>query len=98
VRFVEHCFLAWEVFHRTTSPSLKVWVRTLNKRAGLPHRATCVKIMRILRTLVETKLHEIIKEHAKLRITPHYNYKYDWLRPEEIVAAYLRLYGKELRD
>jgi len=28
-----------------------------------------------------------------------YNYKYDWLRPklEEIVAAYMKLYGKELR-
>jgi hypothetical protein len=30
----------------------------------------------------------------------HYNYKYDWLRPrlEEIVAAYMKLCGKELRD
>ena len=30
----------------------------------------------------------------------HYNYKYDWLRPkpEEINAAYLRLYGEESRD
>ena len=30
----------------------------------------------------------------------HYNYKYDWLRPtlEEIVAAYMKLYGKESRD
>ena len=30
----------------------------------------------------------------------HYNYKYDWLRPrlKEIVAAYRKLYGKELRD
>jgi hypothetical protein len=30
----------------------------------------------------------------------HYNYKYDWLRLKlkEIVAAYLRLYGRESRD
>ena len=30
----------------------------------------------------------------------HYNYKYDWLRPtlEEIVAAYMKLYGKESHD
>ena len=30
----------------------------------------------------------------------HYNYKYDWLRPtlEEIVDAYTKLYGKELRE
>jgi hypothetical protein len=30
----------------------------------------------------------------------HYNYRYDWLRPklEEIVATYMRLYGKESRD
>jgi hypothetical protein len=72
--FGEHCFLAWEAFHRRTSPLLKVWVRTLNKRAGLPHhshRATYVKIMRTLRTLVQTKLHGIIKEHAKLLIAPH---------------------------
>ena len=30
----------------------------------------------------------------------HYNYKYDWFRPtlEEIVAAYMKLYGKESHD
>jgi hypothetical protein len=30
----------------------------------------------------------------------HYEYKYDWLRPklEEIVAAYMKPYGKESRD
>ena len=30
----------------------------------------------------------------------HYNYKCDWLRPtlEEIVAAYMKLYGKESHD
>ena len=30
----------------------------------------------------------------------HYNYKYDWLCPtlEEIVAAYMNLYGKESHD
>ena len=36
---------------------------------------------------------QFLRDYAFL----HYNYKYDWLRPklEEIVAAYLRLYGKE---
>ena len=30
----------------------------------------------------------------------HYNYKYEWLRPsvDEIVAAYMKLYGKKARD
>ena len=56
VRFVEHCFLSWEVFCHTRSPSLKVWIRSLNKRAGLPHRGTCIKILRVSRTLVEAKL------------------------------------------
>ena len=45
VRFVEDCFLSWEVFYNTRSRSLKAWMRTLNKRAGLPHRATCMKSM-----------------------------------------------------
>ena len=41
---------------------------------------------------------QLLSDYALL----HYNYKYDWLRPklEEIVAAYMRLYGagKESRD
>jgi hypothetical protein len=39
---------------------------------------------------------QLLSDYALL----HYKYKYDWLRPklEEIVAAYLRLYGKESRD
>ena len=34
---------------------------------------------------------------AKAYACLHYSYKFDWLRPklEEIVAAYLRIYGKE---
>jgi len=31
VRFVEHCFLSWEVFYLTRLPSLKVWICSLNK-------------------------------------------------------------------
>ena len=39
---------------------------------------------------------QLLSDYAFL----HYNYKHDCLRPklEEIVAAYLRLYGKESRD
>ena len=39
---------------------------------------------------------QILSDYAFL----HYNYKYDWLRPtlEEIVDAYTKLYGKELRE
>ena len=43
----------------------------LNKRAGLPHRATCIKIMRVIRTLVEIKLKRAITVHATARIAPH---------------------------
>ena len=71
VRFVEHCFLSWEVFYLTRSPSLKVWIRSLNKRAGLPHRGTCIKILRVIRTLVEAKLCHVISVHAKVCIAPH---------------------------
>jgi len=66
VRFVEHCFLSW----LTRSPSLKVWIRSLNKRADLPHRETCIKILRVIRTLVETKLCHVISVHAKVCIAP----------------------------
>ena len=69
VRFVEHCFLSWEVFYLTRS--LKVWIRSLNKRAGLPHRETCIKILHVIRTLVETKLCHVISVHAKVCIAPH---------------------------
>ena len=62
VRFMEHCFLSWEVFYLTRSPSLKVWIRSLNKRAGLPHRGTCIKILRVIRTLVDTKLCHVISD------------------------------------
>jgi hypothetical protein len=39
---------------------------------------------------------QLLSDYAFLQ----YKYKYDWLRPklEEIVAAYMKLYGKELRD
>ena len=40
----------------------------LNKRAGLPHRATCIKIMRVIRTLVEIKLKRAITVHATARM------------------------------
>ena len=43
----------------------------LNKKAGLPHRATCIKIMRVIRTLVEIKLKRAITLHATERIAPH---------------------------
>ena len=61
----------WEVFWRTRSPSLKEWVRSLNKQAGLPHRATCIKIIHVIRLLVQQKLHRIIKAHAAHRMAPH---------------------------
>ncbi len=37
---------------------------------------------------------QLLSDYAFL----HYDYKYYWLRPkEEIVAAYMKLYGEELR-
>jgi len=71
VRFVEHCFLSWEVFYLTRLPSLKVWICSLNKRAGLPHLGTCIKILRVIRTFIEAKLCHVISVHAKVCITPH---------------------------
>lgn len=71
VRFVEQCFLAWEVFYGVRSPSLKVWVRSLNKQAGLPHRGTCIKIIRVIHTLVQTKLHGVIARHATQHAAQH---------------------------
>jgi hypothetical protein len=39
---------------------------------------------------------QLLSDYAFL----HYNYKYDWFRPnlEEIIAAYMRLYDKVSRD
>ena len=71
VRFVEHCFLEWEVFNRVRSVSLRAWATSLNKRSGLPHRNTCIKILGIIRTLVQVKLQAVIAAHAKLRLAPH---------------------------
>lgn len=71
VRFVEHCFLDWEVFNRVRSKSVRAWAQSLNKRAGMPHRATCIKIIGVIRTLVQTKLQCVVSAHARLRHSPH---------------------------
>ena len=70
IRFVEHCFLDFEVFNKTRSKSLLVFVRTLNKAAGLPHRATCLKIIGVIRTLIEQKLHSVILKHIAAFAAP----------------------------
>ena len=55
-----HCFLEWEVFNRVRSVSLRAWATSLNKRSGLPHRNTCIKILGIIRTLVQVKLQGVV--------------------------------------
>ena len=70
IRFVEHCFLDFEVFYKTRSKSLKAWVATLNPRAGLPHRETCIKILGVIRTLIEGKLGRVIDSHVGLFDAP----------------------------
>ena len=64
VRFVEYCFLDFEVFHKSRSKPLKVWCSSLNPRAGLPHRETCIKLLGVITTLVRSKLSRVIDAHV----------------------------------
>ena len=70
IRFVEFCFLDWEVFHKTRSKPLKAFVRQLNPQAGLPHRTTCLKILGVIRTLIKQKLDAVISRHVAIRGAP----------------------------
>ena len=70
IRFVEHCFEDFEVFHKTRSKSLKRWASTLNPRAGLPHRTTCIQILGVIRTLIEGKFQAVIDAHIGLYDAP----------------------------
>jgi hypothetical protein len=71
IRFVEMCFLDWEVFHKARSAALLEFVRSLNESAGLPHRATCIKILGVITTLVKEKLSAVISKHASRWGAPH---------------------------
>jgi hypothetical protein len=60
VRFVKWCVLDWQPFKRSQSPAFRRYVSGLNLAAGLPHRETSVKILRIARSLTDQKLEAAI--------------------------------------
>ena len=58
-------FLAHEI-------SVSQGVGAFSEQAGRPtYRATCIKIIHVIRLLVQQKLHRIIKAHAAHRMAPH---------------------------
>lgn len=64
VRFVKWCIADWQPFARCRSKALQGYLRSLNPRAGLPHRNTCVKILGLLRNLSDIRLKRMISSHA----------------------------------
>ena len=69
--FVVMCFMDWMPFWRARSKYLRDWVRKLDPRAGVPCRATCIKILGLIRTLMEAKLLKVVTAHALKFGNPH---------------------------
>ena len=63
VRFVKFCVRDWQPFSRSRSSAFRAYVRGLNPAAGLPHRETCIKILRVLRGLTDQKLQAVLTKH-----------------------------------
>ena len=47
VRFVKWCVFDWQPFSRSRSAAFRAFVSGLNPAAGLPHRETSIKILRV---------------------------------------------------
>ena len=60
VRFVKWCVFDWQPFSRSRSKAFRAFVSGLNPAAGLPHRETSIKILRVARTLTDQKLEAAI--------------------------------------
>ena len=63
VRFVKFCVRDWQPFSRSRSKAFLAYVRGLNPSAGLPHRETSIKILRVMRGLTDQKLEAVLLKH-----------------------------------
>ena len=59
LRFVKWCIADWQPFARSRSRRLKAWAQGLNPSAGLPHRETCIKLIKLMRVLSDGKLKQV---------------------------------------
>ena len=62
-RFVIMIVLEWDHFNKCRSPSRKQYVKGLKKGSDIPHRATCIKLLRVIRGLMASKL-----QHSLLHV------------------------------
>ena len=55
----------WQPFSRSGSPAFREYVRGHDPKAAFPHRATCIKILRVLHALTEQKTEVLICKHKQ---------------------------------
>jgi hypothetical protein len=69
--FVVKCFRGFDHFYESRADTgLLEWVRSYDKRASLPHLATCQKLLQVFEELVDEKLLIIIARHKSAFGTP----------------------------
>ena len=61
VNFTMCVVMEWDHLYKCRSESRKKYVSGLKPGVGLPHRATCVKIMKVIKMLMSQKLSEELK-------------------------------------
>lgn len=65
VAFVLMIIMEWDHLHKTRSPWRKKYAGSLKPGATLPHRETCIKIMRVLKGLMTAKLLRKLDEQKR---------------------------------
>ena len=61
IRFVEKCFRGFDHFKETRQDNgLLDWVRGFEKRAGAPHRDTCVQILEVYEEWLDERIQKLI--------------------------------------
>ena len=54
--FVLMIVMEWDHFHKCRSAYRKKYVKSLKPGAGVPHRVTCIKLLRVIKALMTAKL------------------------------------------